>query len=178
MRSTRIVWRGVCAIDSTEACVVTYADGGIRISGDVEAASGGCRYDLSLDEDGTVRSAAVQTAGRVVRIERTGSSWTVDGRERRDLAGATDLDITATPATNALPIRRLGLAVGEHADLDVAWVQLPELRVDLARQRYTRTGPRAYRYESLDDGFRRAITVDDDGFVVSYPGLFERAAAS
>ncbi|MFV2144347.1 putative glycolipid-binding domain-containing protein [Isoptericola sp. G70] len=33
-------------------------------------------------------------------------------------------------------------------------------------------------YESRDSDFRREITVDGDGLVVDYPGLFERASRS
>ena len=43
------------------------------------------------------------------------------------------------------------------------------------RQRYTCLEPdRRYRYESLDRDFTREIEVDDDGLVVTYPGLFRR----
>jgi hypothetical protein len=43
------------------------------------------------------------------------------------------------------------------------------------RQRYTCLEPlRAYRYESLDSDFVREIQVDQNGLVVTYPGLFRR----
>jgi hypothetical protein len=49
------------------------------------------------------------------------------------------------------------------------------LSVTTDPQRYTRleTGKR-YRYESLDSDFVREIDIDDDGLVVTYPGLFRR----
>jgi hypothetical protein len=48
----------------------------------------------------------------------------------------------------------------------------------LARdQRYTALdGAKHYRFESLDDGFTAELPVDEDGFVLDYPGLFRRLA--
>ena len=91
------------------------------------------------------------------------------------LAGALDVDIAATPFTNTLPIWRLGLGIGESADIVTAYIDVPALTVQSDPQRYTRLDERSYRYESRDSGFARDITVDDAGFVVDYPGLFRRA---
>lgn len=41
-------------------------------------------------------------------------------------------------------------------------------------QAYTRTAVNLYLYESLDSDFSRQITVDADGFVIDYPGLYSR----
>lgn len=178
MRTARISWTSVGAMETVERCTVEHSEDGIRIIGEVDGGEHPCRYALRLDADGRFHHAAITAGDRELVIERTPEGWRVDGQERADLEGAIDLDISATPATNTLPIRRLGLPVGGHADIQTAWVRVPELDVRLDAQRYTRVGPRAYCYESLDDGFRRTLTVDDDGFVLSYPGLFERVTGS
>jgi uncharacterized protein len=91
------------------------------------------------------------------------------------LAGAIDIDISITPFTNTLPIRRLRLQTGQSQEILVAYVQLPGLAVTTDRQRYTCREPdRRYRYESLDGDFTREIEVDGHGLVVTYPGLFRR----
>lgn len=100
--------------------------------------------------------------------------WKVDDEERSDLSDAIDLDLAISPFTNTLPIRRLDLAIGEEGDATVAFVSFPDLEVDLDAQRYTRLDEDLYLFESLDSDFSREITVDLDGFVVDYPGLFER----
>jgi hypothetical protein len=41
-------------------------------------------------------------------------------------------------------------------------------------QAYTRTAINLYLYESLDGDFSREITVDADGFLIDYPGLYLR----
>jgi len=178
VRTTRISWTGVGSIETIERCTVEYSDDGIRLVGHVDGGDEGCRYAIHVDADGRLDRAVVSVGDRELSIDRSDAGWSVDGVARPDLSGALDIDITVTPATNMLPVRRLGLPVGAHADIEAAWVQVPELEVRLGRQRYTRVGPRAYCYESRDDGFRRTITVDDDGLVLSYPGLFERVTGS
>jgi hypothetical protein len=86
------------------------------------------------------------------------------------LDGAVDVDLGVTPSTNTLPIRRLGLEIGEHADLVVAWVRFPDLAVERSDQRYTRLAENTYRYAS--GSFSRDIEADDLGLVTSYPDLF------
>jgi hypothetical protein len=94
-----------------------------------------------------------------------------------DLAGAIDVDLTATPFTNTLPVRRLELRNGQAEVIAVVYVEIPSLTVVARRQRYTCLEPgRRYRFESLESGFTREIEVDDDGLVRTYPGLFRRVA--
>ncbi len=63
------------------------------------------------------------------------------------LQGCVDIDISATPFTNTLPIRRLGLALGEAREILVAYVAVPALAPEPVRQRYTcLEAGRLYRY--------------------------------
>jgi len=105
--------------------------------------------------------------------------WTAfsSGAALDPLAGLIDVDISLTPATNTLPIRRLGLEVGESAETTAVWIR-PDLNIEPLPQRYTRTGEQTYLYESGADytAFQREITVDAQGLVVSYPGVWERLA--
>jgi hypothetical protein len=105
--------------------------------------------------------------------------WTThSGESVPGLEGCVDVDISATPFTNTLPIRRLGLAPGESADLSVAYVDIDEMRAWREEQRYTRLKKNSedalYKYESLDSGFTADLPVDTDGLVLDYPGLFRR----
>jgi uncharacterized protein len=96
-----------------------------------------------------------------------------------ELDGCIDVDISATPFTNTLPIRRLGLEPGGSADVDVAYVRVPELLVGPERQRYgcfeARADGGGYRFEALPSGFTAELPIDSDGLVIDYPGLFRRA---
>jgi uncharacterized protein len=133
-------------------------------------------YAVELDAGWVFRALRVRSSsGRTLDLARADDGgWEVDGAAREDLAEAVDVDLSFSPFTNTLPIRRLGLAVGEAARIVTAYVAAPSLHVAPDPQRYTRLATDRYLYESLDGDFRREITVDGDGFVVDYPGLFAR----
>jgi hypothetical protein len=137
-------------------------------------------YRIVCDPGWRVRRLEVSLLDEPRRIELSSDGagrWTdTVGTPRPDLAGAIDVDLTATPFTNTLPIRRLHLAAGQAETIRVVYVRFPELEVTISRQRYTCLEPRRrYRYESVDSDFTREIEVDEDGLVVTYPGLFRRA---
>ena len=118
-------------------------------------------------------SLELPRAMRVLRLHVDDQRWLVDGQERADLAGCVDVDLSVTPATNTLPIRRLSLAVGESAEVTAAWVRFPELSVEPLHQRYTRRAENRYLYEGLDSDFSAELTVDEQGLVTHYPGGWE-----
>lgn len=101
----------------------------------------------------------------------------VNGASREDLSGCTDIDLGCTPFTNTLPIRRLGLAVGEAAQITCAWVDVETLAVHASRQRYTRQGERHWRFEVVDSGDAADLEVDEHGLVLDYPERFRRVLA-
>ncbi len=98
--------------------------------------------------------------------------WVMNGGLCAGLDGCTDVDLAFTPATNTLPIRRLGLAAGESAAVSAAWLRFPEMSVERLDQRYTRISESTYRYESAGGTFVRELTVSPDGLVQQYPGLW------
>ena len=148
------------------------------------------RYTIRCDAGWRVRELFVSSlAGDDKGFEMFADGeghWTmVDGDLVPSLEGCVDIDISATPFTNTLPIRRLGLDAGESADLEVIYLAVPEMRLESARQRYTclerddRDG--LYRFESLDGefaGFAANLPVDADGLVLDYPDLFRRVRPS
>ena len=133
-------------------------------------------YQIACDSGWWTRRLSIRLHGEpdVVLERRAGDRWyDAAGTERADLIGCVDVDIALTPFTNTLPIRRLGLAVGESADLRMVYVQAEHgLRISAAEQRYTRLGPDTFRYRAGD--FTADLTVDADGFVTDYPGLWRR----
>lgn len=107
-----------------------------------------------------------------------------DGRGHRlvEFDGCIDIDITSTPFTNTLPIRRLRLRPGQSSDLSMLYVNVPEMKIERSHQRYTclrsdATGG-VYRFQTLDYDFTADLTVDETGLVVDYPGLFRRITLS
>jgi hypothetical protein len=94
------------------------------------------------------------------------------------LEGCEYVDISETPFTNSLPIRRLGLAPGGSAEIAVAYFEEAELQPWPEPQRYTYLetgdGGGTYRFVSLDGEFSADLPVDQDGLVLDYPGQFRR----
>jgi hypothetical protein len=152
-----------------------------------------CRYELYTDADwATARfDATVDGPGftRTLRMERAAGRWRVTASEQGVLAGAAtpgiesanelssavDIDLAFSPLTNALPVRRLGLLdapVSTAHDLAMAFVELPSLAVVHSVQTYTVAGAGAIFLRS--GTFEEEITVDEQGYVVHYPGLATR----
>ena len=141
-------------------------------------------YTIETDSGWRVRRLVVREIGgdgRALELRSDGAGhWTdADGTEISDLAGCIDVDLTATPATNTLPIRRLGLRPGDAAEISVAWVQFPDLAVRPSMQRYTclarhDDGSAHYRYEGLASGYTVELPVDANGVVEDYGAIWRR----
>ena len=141
-------------------------------------------YEVHCDAYWRVRAARVGVPGDSPRVELFSDgegNWTgPDGRAVSYLKGCEYVDISETPFTNSLPIRRLGLAPGESAEIAVAYSEGAELQPWPEIQRYTHLNSgegdaTTYRFVSLDGGFRADLPVDVDGLVLDYPGHFRRA---
>lgn len=136
-------------------------------------------YYVFLNPDWTVHRFAVHhAAGNWLHAQARQPGRWVDHETKPmpELDGCIDVDISATPFTNTLPIRRLSWEAGQSRDLDMLYIPFDTLEPRRDRQRYTCLEPgRRFRYEGLIDGFTAEITVDEDGLVVEYPGLFQRA---
>jgi hypothetical protein len=104
-------------------------------------------------------------------------AWTVNGRPCRDLQGCDDIDLSFTPATNLLPIRRSQLAVGATVSVRAAWLRFPALSLELLDQTYERVSESRYRYESGAGSFVAMLDTNDAGFVTQYQGLWQLEGA-
>jgi hypothetical protein len=95
------------------------------------------------------------------------------GERRAAYNGALDVDVVFSPFFNALPIRRLGLH--ERADsvtLPVVYVNIPDMSIAAATVSYASTGgPEGIKLHS--PVAETTVKVDDEGFIVDYPGLAE-----
>jgi hypothetical protein len=165
---------------------VEYADltvSPLRIEGEIvlfdEGTPSAVSYLIDCDEAGVTSRAVVRlkhqgalTVRTLVRL-RDGA-WRVDGIEAPELAGICDVDVAVTPSTNTLPIRRLGLAIGQGVEVTAAWIQFPSLDVVPLRQSYRRLDQERYTYDAPDHDFRANLTVDPDGVVQTYGALWAR----
>ena len=141
-------------------------------------------YEIRCDRLGRVRAvrAGAPDLGRpVLELFADGEGhwkWR-SGEPLPELDGCIDVDISTTPFTNTLPLRRLGLKPGEVQELAVAYIRVSELLIGSERQRYgcleaQEEDGGLYRFEALPSGFTVELPVDADGLVIDYPGLFRR----
>jgi hypothetical protein len=137
-------------------------------------------YDLVTDEAGATRrlslSVSLAERDRQLSIARDEENmWSITGHQgqsRGAFDGALDVDVVFSPFFNALPIRRTGIYKGsETVTVPVVYVTLPEFAVN----------PASITYSSGSDGIKvhspvadTTITVDENGFILDYPGLAER----
>jgi len=141
-------------------------------------------YRLNWNDEWQLRSAELVVSTdhftHALHVETDGRGHWLDGNGQtlNELDGCLDIDIWPTPFTNSFPIRRSPLEIGERQEFRMAWVFGPDLTVRPQSQAYTRLGQQLYLFESLDgSGFKAELPVDEDGFVLDYPELFQRVKA-
>jgi hypothetical protein len=182
-KQSHVRWRRLDVPGREEACVER-TSGGWRLTGKLDVEEGGLAaqlcYVVECDHEWRTRSALVkgEAGAAAIRFELTANGlgqWRCDGSLLPELSGALDVDFGFTPATNTLPIRRLGLAIGESARVRSAWVRFPEFRLEPLEQEYTREAEQTFRYRALVDGepFIARLDTDVFGRVVRYEGLWE-----
>jgi len=138
-----------------------------------------CRLDYEVEcdmawgtRDVTVRGQIGEVPVTLVLARTSDGAWCANEVAQPGVEGCVDVDLGFSPSTNLLPIRRLNLAIGASASVRAAWVRFPDLTLEVLEQSYTRISERAYLYESAGGAFRRELSVNADGFVVDYPGLW------
>lgn len=168
-----IRWRGL-DLATLEHCHVVDNGRDTRIRGTIIGPDFGLFYRLKLDENGNTRTVRIEhTDGRVLELFSDGAGgWSDDRAEPLPvLRGCIDVDIWPTPLTNSLPLWRTDVTEAPTR-FAMAWIDATTMTFKRSEQVYTRLDPTHFRYQSAD--FERALEVDEDGIVVSYPGLFER----
>ncbi|MFA1704311.1 putative glycolipid-binding domain-containing protein [Mycobacterium intracellulare] len=142
----------------------------------------GAYYDLLTDETGATKrlgmTVTLAERERVFSFARDEENmWLVtdhQGEHRAAYNGALDVDVEFSPFFNALPIRRLGLhEQAASVTLPVVYVNVPEMSIIADTVSYSSAGSRGEIkvHTSIAD---TTVSVDDEGFIVDYPGLAER----
>jgi hypothetical protein len=183
-------WRHGNSRTGLEATSFAKRDGGWLIAGSTTALDLGrawwvC-YQIELNASYVTRRAIVSTqagtdSSSSIVIEGDGNGnghWIIDGLAQSTLDGCLDVDLESSAMTNALPMRRLALAVGEIAQAPAVYVRVAGLRVERLEQSYMRredsgTGP-TFDYEAPAFDFSGRIDYDWSGLVTNYPGIADR----
>jgi uncharacterized protein len=183
-------WRHLVAREGFEVVFLRREGDGYRLDGHStaldEGEAFGVRYAVTLDAGWATRSAVIVgrsgSGAYEVRLEGDGNgAWRIDGEPAPQLDGLLDVDLEASACTNAFPVKRLGLSVGDAADAPAAYVRAAVPDVERLEQRYRRLEDlepeRArYDYDSPAFDFRAVLTYDEFGLVLDYPGIAVRVA--
>jgi len=172
-----IRWRGLDPV-SIEHCHVVATQRDTRIRSTLVTPGYGLFYRIKLDEADRVRTVKLErTDGAVLELFSDGAgNWSDDRAEPLSaLQGCTDIDIWPTPLTNSLPIWRCDWTIGQPQRFAMAWIDADTMTVRRDEQIYTRIAENGFRFQGAA-GFEANLTVDADGLVMDYPGLFERVA--
>jgi hypothetical protein len=139
------------------------------------------RYRVTCGSRWETQDAIVAgTLGKkIVRAEITRSKdhWLLNDEPQLAASGHYDLDLSFTPATNILPIKRLALGNGVETEVSAAWLRFPSMTIATLHQTYRRLGRAEYAYTAFGGKFKRKLSLRSSGLVKSYPGLWvaERA---
>ena len=160
----------------------------IRANGRIVAAATatnpafGAYYDLQTDETGATRrfglTVTLAERERQLAIARDEENmWLVtdhQGERREGYNGALDVDVVFSPFFNALPVRRLGVHErAESVALPMVYVNVPDMSVNAATVSYASEG-RLDGIKLRSPVADTVVSVDEEGFIVDYPGLAER----
>jgi hypothetical protein len=179
-----ILWRRL-DVPGHDAATFRQAEDGAELRGMAVFQDGGeptaLRYAVCCDPEWRTTGATVDgwCGARPVefRVARSQSGvWTLNGVAYPQVAGCADLDLSFTPATNLLPLRRLDLPVGRAAEVRSAWLEWPAEILTPLTQRYSRRSATEYDYEADLPGaetFVSVLRVDPGGWVLDYAELWQ-----
>jgi hypothetical protein len=161
---------------------------GWRIKGTTAALQDGqtsvVTYRVELDREWRTRTARVTTTVARASWELAldadgGGRWTVNGAAASHLEGCFDVDLELSAVTNALPVHRQPLQIGERMAAPAAYVRAVPGPVERLEQLYERVegshGLSAYEYRAPAFDFSCRLVYDAHGLVVDYPGIAVRA---
>ena len=105
-------------------------------------------------------------------IRNAGGGWTLNGARVPGLDELVDLDFGFTPATNLPQIRRVKLAVGQGAEVPVAWLDVLAGTLSVLPQRYERRTETTYDYRSPTAPYAGLLELGPAGFISRYQELW------
>jgi uncharacterized protein len=136
-------------------------------------------YKIELDGNWVTKKLTLEV-DEVSRLEilsdGLGNWFNAEGNSIDHLKGAIDIDISATPFSNSLPVNRMVWNKNQQHHFEVVYLSVPTLAIKKV--------PQSYKYIKSDGELRyfnyrcyeyeTTICVDQNGLVISYPNVFSR----
>ncbi|WP_160847724.1 putative glycolipid-binding domain-containing protein [Pontibacillus yanchengensis] len=138
-------------------------------------------YEIEVDQHWITKGVRIQLneAYKELNLQTNNKGkWCLNGNRVKDMDGTIDVDLSVTPLSNTLPIKRCTWREGETKTFQMLYIDIPSFDLKKLKQTYTYIGrdnnQRTFRYTCQD--YKTTISVDEDGFVIEYPNLFTRKA--
>lgn len=183
MSGRAVFWRRLDG-EGHDACRLMPLGDGWRLAGTAVFQEAGqpaacLSYEVDCDGQWRTRRGAVRgwVGERLVDClvaRAPAGAWTFNGHEVPAPGGCLDLDLGFTPATNLFQLQRVALAVGQSAEVPVAWLDAGCERLEWLAQHYERHSTDTYGYDAPRFGYRALLQIDETGFVRDYPGLWQQ----
>jgi hypothetical protein len=175
----KIKWEGL-KYQSQEDCIFKETDNGVEvtsvITGTVENQVFKVLYrvlannlwetylvDLNIVLDGNERTFL---------LEKKDACWLVNNVPDHRIDHCIDIDISLTPFTNTLPIRRLVFNGHLRNRIEVVYIDILANTIMPVTQYYSKISDSVYLYENEKTTFKAELKTDSHGLVIEYPKLF------
>lgn len=173
----KVAWRALDR-EGDDKCRLAQLDTGYMLVGHARFRDGigWAALDYVVRTDQAWRTTTADITGEhggdpvAWKLEREGHDWWFNGAPQPALHGAEDVDLSFTPATNLMPLRRLP-QVGRLGTVSV-WLRLPGPNLGRLTQSYTRGRGSLVHYSADETGHETQLEIDAHGFVTEYPGLW------
>lgn len=135
-------------------------------------------YDMWLTANWDIKEVSIKSLldKRIIKIVHKGDQWyDCEGKHLAEFEGVELVDISISPFTNTLPIKRLRFEGKKPQKVDIIYFDENRFSLSRLQQIYSQIDERTYRYQDtvLPD-FMSDIVVDSDGLVVNFQDMFRR----
>ena len=180
---TRLLWSGI-EYYSLENCLVKTGKAGNKISSTIVGLYSKKIYTVEyyLETDKQWQTFflrlkySINNKIKNITLRKTDKHWLLNNRKKVAFDNCFDVDISITPFTNILPIKRLQLKENREHIVNVIYIDIFDNTIKALQQSYQRISRSIYFYKNVPNDFEVKIEVDRSGFVVNYPSLFKRTA--
>jgi uncharacterized protein len=137
------------------------------------------KYNIELVDNWVTRKFSIMVdnnSSLELHSDGNGNWFNTEGDLIAKLKGAIDIDISATPFSNSLPINRVNWIINQIEHFNMVYIAVPSLETKKVPQSYQyirNEGEFKYfKYRCYD--YETIICVDSNGLVVDYPNTFSR----
>ncbi|WP_269849465.1 putative glycolipid-binding domain-containing protein [Methanosarcina horonobensis] len=125
-------------------------------------------YEVALTANWDIKKVSIKSLldERIIKLVHKGDQWyDAMGKHLVEFDGVKMVDISISPFTNTLPIKRLQFESKRPQRVDIIYFDENKFSLRRLQQIYSRVDERTYRYQDVElPDFVSDIVVDDEGW--------------